>query len=90
MEYAAAPDGMPHALLGMTKSRDVPPVMAGPPKGPLAFRVSAIRQGVTGTKCVAEEMPPTPGVGENLPAVEQIRTTLFSLVIAPLPYRVFA
>jgi hypothetical protein len=46
---------MPQALLGMTKSRDVFPVMAGPPNGPLGVRVSAIRQGLTGTNCVAED-----------------------------------
>jgi hypothetical protein len=45
---------MPQTLLGITKSRDVFPAMAGPPKGPLGFRVSAIRQGVTGTKWAAE------------------------------------
>src|ERR1700674_2564723 len=53
-EYPAAVDAMPQALLGITKSRDAPPAMAGPPKGPLEFLVSAIRQGVTGTKSVAE------------------------------------
>ena len=33
----------------MTNAREELPAMAGPPKGPLAFRVSAIRQGDTGT-----------------------------------------
>ena len=41
---------MPHELLGRTKSRDTPAARIGPPKGPLAFLVSAIRQGVIGTK----------------------------------------
>ena len=47
---------MPQALLGMTKSRDVFAAIAGPPKPPLAFRVSAIRQGVMGANCVGEEI----------------------------------
>src|ERR1039458_7097840 len=41
---------MLQALLEMMKSRLVPPAIAGPPKGPAALRVSAIRQGVMGTK----------------------------------------
>src|ERR1019366_2220532 len=48
-EYACAVDGIPHALAGMTKSRLLPPSIAGPPKGPAGLRVSATRQGVTGT-----------------------------------------
>src|SRR5579864_5343258 len=60
-EYAVAVDGMPQALLGITKSRiefkkSWTPAMAGPPKGPLGSRVSAIRQGVTGTKRVPEKI----------------------------------
>src|SRR5258706_9333885 len=34
----------------MTKSREVCATKTGPPKGPFAFRVSAMRQGVIGTK----------------------------------------
>src|SRR5258708_26169603 len=50
-EYAIALGGIPQALLGMMKSRDVPPPRDGPLKGPLGvFRVSATRQGVMGTK----------------------------------------
>src|SRR5690242_18219801 len=44
---------MPQTLLGITKSRDVFPAIAGPPKPPMAFRVSAIRHGVIGANCVA-------------------------------------
>src|SRR5512132_1668657 len=44
---------MPHAPLGITKSREVPPVIPGPPNGPLAFRVSTSRHGVIGTKWAA-------------------------------------
>src|SRR5216684_4578437 len=50
-EYAEALEGIPQALFGMMKSRDVPPTSDGPLKGPLGvFRVSATRQGVMGTK----------------------------------------
>src|SRR5260370_1375616 len=50
-EYADALEGTPQALFGMTKSRDAPPTSEGPASGPLgAFRVSATRQGVIGTK----------------------------------------
>src|SRR5450432_3829992 len=48
-EYARAVTGTPQLLEGMTKSRLLPPAIAGPPKGPAALRVSATRQGVTGT-----------------------------------------
>ena len=41
---------MLQAELGMVKDRLVPPVMNGAPKGPAGLRVSATRQGVTGTK----------------------------------------
>jgi hypothetical protein len=37
-------------LLGTTKLRVSPALMVGPPKAPAAFRVSATRQGVIGTK----------------------------------------
>src|ERR1035441_6259705 len=50
-EYAAAVEGMLQALSGMAKSREVWPCRAGPPNGPGARRVSATRQGVTGTNC---------------------------------------
>src|ERR1700674_1291359 len=36
-EEPAAVDGIPQALLGIAKSRDAPPVMAGPPNGPSGF-----------------------------------------------------
>src|SRR5271157_1317149 len=54
-EYAAAVGGTPHALLGMMKSRQVPPLIGGPPKGPLGFRVSATRHGVIGMNCNGPE-----------------------------------
>src|SRR5579863_9306247 len=41
---------MLQALLGMIKSRELCATNAGPPKGPFAFRVSAMRHGVMGTK----------------------------------------
>ena len=44
--------GMPHALCGIGKDRLVPPAITGPPNVPSALRVSATRQGVTGTKTV--------------------------------------
>ncbi len=40
---------MPHPLWGMGKERLEPPVRVGPPKGLAVPRVSATRQGVTGT-----------------------------------------
>jgi hypothetical protein len=49
-EYATAVDGMPQALLGIAKSRAVCLGSPGPPKGPVALRVSATRHGVIGTK----------------------------------------
>src|SRR5438270_12282731 len=36
--------------LGIIKLRLPPPFIRGPPKGPAGWRVSATRQGVTGTK----------------------------------------
>src|SRR5437660_11053537 len=45
--------GMLQALLETTNPRVVPPGRNGPPKAPLALRVSAMRQGVTGTKLSA-------------------------------------
>jgi hypothetical protein len=41
---------MPQALFGIANPRDVPALKNGPPNGPFGFRVSAMRQGVTGTK----------------------------------------
>src|SRR5437764_6843783 len=45
--------GMLQALLETTNPRVVLPGRNGPPKAPLALRVSAMRQGVTGTKLSA-------------------------------------
>src|SRR5437899_492342 len=50
MEYASAVAGIPQALLGTLNPRLECPPKNGPPKGPAGLRVSAIRQGVTGTK----------------------------------------
>src|SRR3974390_3447878 len=44
---------MLHALCGILKVRVDPPASCGPPKAPVALRVSAIRQGVTGMNCKA-------------------------------------
>src|ERR1039457_3700685 len=49
-EYARALAGMPQPLAGMLKSRVVAAAKLGPPKGPVALRVSAIRHSVTATK----------------------------------------
>src|ERR1700681_875281 len=46
---------MPQALLGITKSRAVCRGRPGPPKGPVALRVSAMRHGVIGTNRAALE-----------------------------------
>lgn len=51
-EYAVAVEGMPaHGPEGIVKLRDVPVVISGPPKGPLALRVSTTRHGMTGKNC---------------------------------------
>src|ERR1700739_1202048 len=42
---------MPQVLCGMLNSRELCAASAGPPKGPVAQRVSAMRQGVTGMNC---------------------------------------
>src|SRR5579862_2947105 len=44
---------MPQALAGMAKSRSVCRGRVGPPNGPVGLRVSAMRQGVIGTKRAA-------------------------------------
>ena len=49
-EKAWAFEGILQALPGTEKPRVNPPLTKGPPKEPLGLRVSAIRQGVTGTK----------------------------------------
>src|SRR5579864_5823122 len=54
-EYAIALDGIPQALAGMAKSREVCRGRPGPPKAPVTLRVSAMRQGVIGTKRAALE-----------------------------------
>src|SRR5271157_3297791 len=52
-EYAAALFGMLQALCGMRNSREVPPLIDGPPKFPGGLRVSATRHGGTETNCSA-------------------------------------
>src|SRR5690348_8625478 len=42
-----------HGPCGIAKSRDAPPLIAGPPNGPFVPRVSTTRQGVSGTNCSA-------------------------------------
>ena len=50
-EYACAVFGIPQTLLGMANALAVAwPRREGPPNGPVGLRVSAMRQGVTGTK----------------------------------------
>src|SRR6476660_4291706 len=53
-EYARALAGIPQELAAGLKSRLIPAARLGPPKGPVASRVSAIRHGVRGTKRRAE------------------------------------
>src|ERR1700674_5736741 len=53
IEYATAAEGIPQALAGIAKSRDVCRGRLGPPKGPVALRVSAMRHGVIGTNRAA-------------------------------------
>src|ERR1700676_2327080 len=48
-EYAIAVDGIPQPLPGIAKARTSAASMLGPPKGPFGRRVSAMRQGLTGT-----------------------------------------
>jgi hypothetical protein len=49
--YACAVVGIPHALLGMANALAAAwPCRKGAPNGPAGLRVSAMRQGVTGTK----------------------------------------
>src|SRR5476651_1399242 len=47
-EYAWAVAGIPQGLESTGKFRATPGPRVGPPKGPVALRVSATRQGVTG------------------------------------------
>src|SRR4051812_1574990 len=66
MDTARAVDGIVHGLPDSVKRRLVPPLNAGPPKGPVAPRVSTIRQGGT----VKNEVTGAPvGVGEAAVAV---------------------
>src|SRR5262245_15159717 len=48
-EYAPAVDGIPQLLAGIVKFLAESAAMTGPPNGPGALRVSATRQGATGT-----------------------------------------
>jgi hypothetical protein len=53
--YACAVVGIPQALLGMANALPAAwPCRKGPPNGPAGLRVSAMRQGVTGTKLKPE------------------------------------
>jgi hypothetical protein len=53
--YACAVFGIPQALLGMANALPAAwPCRKGPPNGPAGLRVSAMRQGVTGTKLKPE------------------------------------
>src|SRR4051812_32821406 len=51
-ENAFAAAGIMHADCGIGKVRAVPADMIGPPNGPAALRVSAIRQGETAKKSI--------------------------------------
>src|ERR1700690_3373098 len=63
-EYAAAVGGMLPPLGGSGKVRMPWPPRLGPPKGPASLRVSATRQGVTGTNCAP--MAGTPVVKDQI------------------------
>src|SRR5882757_4292169 len=69
---------MPQALCGTVNPRVACPLRNGPPKGPVALRVSAMRHGATGTKrrpdttvTEAFDVMPVP------PAIEVTVTLLF-------------
>src|ERR1019366_2114726 len=48
-EYACAPTGIPQATANRTGKVRLPaPISEGPPSGPVALRVSAMRHGVSG------------------------------------------
>src|SRR5271170_2496106 len=78
---------MPQALLGMSNSRLEPAPNSGPPKGPVALRVSATRHGVTGMNCsgggvvelsgkdAAGVMLPTVAVAVSVPTLVGMATT---------------
>src|SRR5579862_6013960 len=69
---------MPHALKGISKSRAVCAADVGPPKGPAAVRVSAMRHGVMGTNCVAA------GVGVAIVALTfKVTVTVCGEFVAP-------
>src|ERR1700690_1853949 len=59
-EYASAVAGIPQALAGIGNVREVDAPISGPPNGLFAFRVSAIRHGVTGWKVSAPGKPGCP------------------------------
>lgn len=57
--------GIPQALLGMAKARAAAlPCRKGAPKGPDGLRVSAMRQGVTGTKLRPVSVAPAISIAE--------------------------
>src|SRR3954447_8052408 len=57
-EYACAVFGIPQALLGIANALAAAlPCRNGPPNGPAGLRVSAMRQGVTGTKLSPVSVP---------------------------------
>ena len=74
-------DGIAHTLFGMTKSRDVFPKIAGPPNGPEALRVSAIRQGVMGINSRAGVVPVSNTVCSKV-APEEPLTNSFKVNVA--------
>jgi hypothetical protein len=66
-EYAPAVEGMAQELSGITKLRSVWAATDGPPNEPSALRVSTMRQGVTGVKCIALEI-----VGGEFPVTVRV------------------
>ena len=76
-EYAWAVTGMLQALRGMVNERTEAAAIVGPPKGPAALRVSATRQGVTGTN--HEPVAGTPVVNDQI--AELVEPELFLATI---------
>ena len=72
---------MLHVELGITKGRLVLPEMNGPPNGPEVFRVSAMRQGVTGMNRNPEATPTV--MLPLVPTIEELNRSLTVIVCPP-------
>ena len=73
-EYACAVFGIPQALLGIANALAAAlPCRKGPPNGPAGLRVSAMRQGVIGTKLKPVSVGSTVNVAEAVLPVPPFR-----------------